>query len=187
MRSRSLLSIAAALGAAGFFSTAHAQFADSRQAPTLYLQGGTAQKGARSVTVGSTVPMEWHDNWGGNMVTAHWDMSLAVWNSHKADDSGRRNIYVLGLTPTLRLHSASSFPWFVEAGIGGFVSNHVYHSRDKDFSTAFNFGSHIGAGFFSGPRRENEWSIRLEHFSNGSIKAPNPGENFVQLRYARHF
>lgn len=187
MHPRALLPIAAALGAAGFFGTAHAQFIDSRQAPTLYLQAGTAEQGARSLTVGSTVPMDWYTNWGGNMVTAHWDMSLAAWNSHKADDSGRRTIFVVGLTPTLRLHSASSFPWFVEAGIGGFVSNHLYHSKDKDFSTAFNFGSHIGAGFFTGTRRENEWSVRLEHFSNGSIKSPNPGENFVQLRYARHF
>ncbi|GAB2454364.1 acyloxyacyl hydrolase [Comamonas humi] len=183
---RPLLPIAAAIGAAGFLGSAQAQFLDSRQAPTLYMQAGAAKESARSLTVGSTVPMAWYSRWGSHLITAHWDMSLAVWNSHLLDDS-RKNIVVLGLAPTLRLHSGSSFPWFVEAGIGGFLSNRVYHSRDKDFSTAFNFGTHLGAGFFSGPRRENEWSVRLEHFSNAGIKSPNPGENFVQLRYARHF
>lgn len=30
-------------------------------------------------------------------------------------------------------------------------------------------------------------ALRLQHFSNASIRHPNPGENFVQLRYARRF
>ena len=94
---------------------------------------------------------------------------------------------MLGLKPVLRFHSKSQYPWFVEAGIGGFVSNHLYENRDKRFSTAFNFGSHLGLGYFTGMKRENEWMLRIEHFSNASIKRPNPGENFIQLRYARHF
>jgi len=26
-----------------------------------------------------------------------------------------------------------------------------------------------------------------KHSSNASLKKPNPGQNFLQLRYARHF
>jgi lipid A 3-O-deacylase len=36
-----------------------------------------------------------------------------------------------------------------------------------------------------GRREAADLSLRLQHVSNAGIKEPNPGENFVQLRYAR--
>ncbi|MEG0920552.1 MAG: acyloxyacyl hydrolase [Comamonas sp.] len=187
MSYRTLISAVGMGALLGISVGAHAQFADMRQRPTLYMQGGVAEHGAKSLAIGSTLPMRWYSNWSGYPVTAHWDMSLALWNAEHEYSDNKRNIAVLGLTPTLRLHSRSTYPWFVEAGIGGYVSNHLYESRDKRFSTAFNFGSHLGLGFFTGRQRENEWMLRVEHISNGGIKKPNPGENFIQLRYARHF
>ena len=59
----------------------------------------------------------------------------------------------------------------------------LYRSRDKRFSTAFNFGDHVGIGVQLGDDHGQELSLRLQHFSNAGIKDPNPGENFVQLRY----
>ena len=38
-----------------------------------------------------------------------------------------------------------------------------------------------------GEQKLNEISLRFEHHSNAAIKQPNPGENFLQLRYARRF
>ena len=188
MASHTLITATALIAALSSVSTAaNAQFADMRARPALYLQGGLAEHDAKSVTLGATLPMRWQDQWAGYPVTAHWDMGLSIWNAERQYGGSRRNIAVLGLSPTLRLHSKSVTPWFVEAGIGGYLSNQLYQSQDKRFSTAFNFGSHIGVGFFSGPQRENEWMLRVEHFSNASIKKPNPGENFIQLRYARHF
>ena len=87
----------------------------------------------------------------------------------------------------MRFHSKSQYPWFVEAGLGGYVSSKLYESRDKRFSTAFNFGTHIGVGYLFGEQLKNEISLRLEHHSNAGIKHPNPGDNFLQLRYARRF
>lgn len=187
MQYRPLISAVGLCALTVWTASAHAQFADKRNSPTLYLQAGVAERDSRSVTIGSTVPMKWKAFWWGYPVTSHWDMSLSMWNSERMEQEGTRNIAVLGLAPVMRLHSKSQYPWFVEAGLGGYVSNHLYESRDKRFSTAFNFGTHIGVGYFTGMRRENEWSLRLEHFSNASIKKPNPGENFLQLRYARHF
>ncbi len=188
MSHRTLLSAASLFSMLSLGTAAHAQFADMRQSPTLYLQAGAAEKGTQTITVGSTVPMDWKSYWWGHAVTTHWDMSLSVWNSDlSATSQGHRNIAVIGLKPNLRFHSKSSSPWFVEAGLGGYVSNHLYESRDKRFSTAFNFGTHIGVGYFTGPRRQDEWTLRFEHLSNASIKKPNPGINLVQLRYARHF
>lgn len=182
-----LLATALASALLAATTTAQAQLADARHAPAMYLQGGVAKHSAQSITIGGTLPMNWSTNWGGYPISAHWDMSLSMWNSEQEFSQSKRNIAVLGLTPTLRLHSKSDTPWFVEAGIGGYLSNHLYESRHRQFSTAFNFGSHVGVGLFTGAQRENEWMLRVEHFSNAGIKSPNPGENFIQLRYARHF
>lgn len=168
-------------------SVSHAQFADKRNSTSVYVQGGLAERDTRSLSAGANLPMNWNASWWGHPVTAHWDMSLSMWRSDRMNQEGSRNIGVLGVVPTLRFHSKSESPWFVEAGLGGYVSSKLYESREKRFSTAFNFGTHIGVGYFTGMHRENEWSVRLEHLSNASIKRPNPGENFVQFRYARHF
>ena len=73
------------------------------------------------------------------------------------------------------------------AGVGLTATSSVYQTRQKHFSTSFNFGTHLAIGRSFGERREHEVSLRIEHFSNAGIKHPNPGENFVQLRYARRF
>jgi len=78
-------------------------------------------------------------------------------------------------------------PWFVEGGIGATVTSSVYRNFDKHFSTAFNSGDHVGVGYAFGAARKNEIALRAEHFSNAGIKHPNPGQNFVELRYVHHF
>jgi hypothetical protein len=42
----------------------------------------------------------------------------------------------------------------------------------------------MAVGRMFGAERQHELVLRLEHFSNAGIDHPNPGENFVQLRYA---
>ena len=63
----------------------------------------------------------------------------------------------------------------------------LYETDRKRFSTTFNFGDHLAVGRNFGQRSEHELSLRLQHFSNGGIKHPNPGEDFIQLRYAYRF
>jgi hypothetical protein len=91
----------------------------------------------------------------------------------------------VGLTPTLRIAPAyASGQWFAELGIGANVILPLYHNADKRFSTNFNFGDHLGVGREFGSSHTHVVTLRLEHFSNGGAKHPNPGENFYQLRYA---
>jgi lipid A 3-O-deacylase len=45
----------------------------------------------------------------------------------------------------------------------------------------------VGFGRSLDAQQHHELSLRLQHFSNADIKRPNPGENFVQLRYAVAF
>lgn len=63
----------------------------------------------------------------------------------------------------------------------------AYGSREKRFSTSFNFGDHIGVGLPLGEGDRQEVVLRIQHFSNGGIKRTNPGENFLQLRYVARF
>ena len=89
----------------------------------------------------------------------------------------------LGVTPVLRLYpKALGRGLFAEVGIGVNLLAPVYRSDDKRFSTVFNFGDHLAVGKrFAGG---GELSLRIQHFSNAGIRRPNPGENFVQVRYA---
>lgn len=45
----------------------------------------------------------------------------------------------------------------------------------------------LGLGVSLGAQRRHELLLRLQHVSNAGLKQPNPGLNFLQLRYALHF
>ena len=154
----------------------------------MYLQYGTAEHGSDAATLGVTIPWKnWNYALGSGLVTGYWD----VWGSRWSGDyqGSSRSNWVVGAKPTFRWRPAQGqSPWFLEAGIGvSYATNHRYVTDHKDFSTRFNFASHIGVGYLFGEQQRNELSLRLEHYSNAGIKEPNPGENFLQLRFARHF
>ena len=94
----------------------------------------------------------------------------------------------IGMTPVVRLQPRSQFAdWFVEAGVGANMILPMYRSADKRFSTEFNFGEHLGIGREFGMYNQHEIALRVQHFSNGGLKEPNPGENFLQVRYVSRF
>jgi hypothetical protein len=177
----SLLSALAGFGAAA----AHADPLASR---TVYGQLGLAQNSAGAATVGATAPIDWRTTVWGLGVGAYWDANLSYWSARDDADNRRHGYAQIGLTPTLRLRfDEGRSPWFADAGVGLSLNNRLYSNENHHFSTAFNFGSHIGAGYSFGANRSQEISVRVQHFSNASIKKPNPGENFLQLRYAVAF
>ena len=117
------------------------------------------------------------------MVTGITEAYVSHWNARGA--GGRRSFTQLGLTPMFRYrgdHGRSA--WFVEAGIGISVIDPVYTTNAKQFSSRFNFVDVAGVGRSFGPQGQRELSLRVAHVSNCGIKSPNPGENFLQLRYA---
>ena len=101
----------------------------------------------------------------------YWDVSLGGW----ATDHG--TLSDLSLTPTFRYSPHGKT--FVEAGIGGHLLSDVHVRRDFDISTRFQFGDHIAVGYELG---RYDLSLRLQHLSNGGIRNPNPGINFLMLR-----
>jgi len=155
------------------------------RSPTLYVQAGWGEHSTDVLTVGGTLPWNtWrYDLWGGEL-RGHWDVYASRWSFHAAPGRSGR-LVLLGVTPTLRLHpDGGSSAWFWEAGIGVTLANRRYVARDKEFGSRFNFASHAGVGIHLGTHRQHELLLRLQHVSNAGIKRPNPGGNFIQLRYA---
>jgi len=84
----------------------------------------------------------------------------------------------VGITPFVRW-------WFTqytgaELGIGANIFSGV-HLGDKVISTSFQFGDSIGL-FHRLQGTAWLFGLRYTHYSNGGIKEPNPGQDYVQLR-----
>lgn len=140
----------------------------------------------KSATVGLVWKFGWRKNYEAGTLTAYVEAEIGQWRTAGGADD--RSVTQLGVAPMLRLYpTAAGSGWFVEAGIGANIIAPLYRNSGKRFSTAFSFGDRLGIGRRFGDRRLHEVSLRLEHFSNAGIKHPNPGQNFLQLRYARYF
>lgn len=156
--------------------------------PTWYAQAAVGASDAYAASIGMTLPWkQWTYGLGSGQVTGHWDLFASHWSSHTLRDERQRS-YVIGVVPTLRWRGNQGLSaWFAQAGTGLAWSSAYYQSHDKLFSTRYNFATHLAIGTNFGAQREHEVMLRLEHFSNAGIKRPNPGENFLQLRYAHRF
>ncbi len=181
-----LLALAALLGCA---SNAFAQTVqvDPLATPSIYLQGARAEYGTSTWTLGTTLPWnDWRRSFFGSEVRGYWDIYASQWAGN--GPTGRTHTTVLGVTPSFRLTPDNGHArWFFDVGIGTTLANPRYVTLHKEFSTRLNFATHLGIGLALGKNRQHELQLRLEHVSNGGIKKPNPGENFLQLRYALHF
>jgi lipid A 3-O-deacylase len=159
--------------------------ADGLAPSKLFVQAGVAEQ-AQMLVFGAVWDWRWQRPLSGGLITGYWELSFGRWSSQEGP-GGSSSAWVtqLGVTPVLRWYpGAGTSRWFVEAGIGANVLAPIYRSRDKRFSTEFNFGDHLAVGGQLGADQRHEVSLRLQHFSNAGIKQPNPGENFLQLRYA---
>ena len=180
--------VLALLAAAMDHAVAGSDLAEMLKPDRVFAQGGSGE-GTRAFVAGLRYDWGWQRPLGGGVVTGNWEGSFGRWNSDLPNGTNASAwVTQLGVTPVLRWH-ASRAPdaWFVEGGIGANVLIPVYRSSDKRFSTAFNFGDHLAVGRALDAQGHHELSLRVQHFSNGGIKHPNPGENFLQLRYSWHW
>ena len=106
---------------------------------------------------------DWRNGWG------YWELSGGVWGG------GRGTLYDLGFTPVFRRGDRL----YAEGAIGVHWLSSTTVEPGRDVSTHFQFGDHLAVGW----RTEKlDLSLRLQHLSNGGIRNPNPGINFLQLR-----
>ncbi len=140
---------------------------------------------------GAALQWQWSRKWfadGQWYLGGYWEVSGSYWDGG-AGHTGSDSLGEFGFTPVLRLqtHSpAGAVSPFLEAGIGGHVLTGT-KLENKDFSTEWQFGSHIGAGLRFGARGRFELLYRFQHLSNAGLGDSNPGVNFHVLRLGWHF
>jgi lipid A 3-O-deacylase len=126
--------------------------------------------------------------WQGSLLNRPIDLKLeaglAYWHTNDSHVryGSRTSIWQVSLTPMLRWWIGQQ--WYIEGGIGATAMSHTRFAN-REISTAFQFGDHIGIVRTFG----DDWRVglRLSHFSNTSIKRPNPGLNVIQLTLSRSF
>jgi hypothetical protein len=150
---------------------------------TTFVQAGVAAKETQMLVIGATRDWAWEKELSWGRATGYWEVALGRWHS---EGKGSQWVAQVGVTPVLRVYPHRwNEGWFIEGGIGANLLFPVYHSERKRFSTVFNFGDHIAVGKRFGDKQQHELALRFQHFSNGGIEEPNPGEDFLQLRYSR--
>lgn len=129
-------------------------------------------------------PSLWQTNLFNHQLDLKLETSLSYWHTNRttSEQHSRSSLWQVGLTPMLHWWINSN--WYVEGGIGATFLSHTRFA-DKSLSTSFQFGDHIGIVRTFG----DDWRVglRASHFSNASIKRPNPGLNIIQLTVSRSF
>jgi hypothetical protein len=153
---------------------------------SLFIQAGAGDNDTRAFVAGATWDWPWGREFSHMKLSAYFEAGVGRWTTEDSGVSSWGWVTQIGVTPVLRLQpSGAANRWFGEVGVGANYIVPIYQSQDKRFSTQFNFGDHVSIGRQYGQRRQHELLLRLQHFSNAGIAHPNPGENFIQLRYAR--
>ena len=139
--------------------------------------------------VRAAVQWDWNRQWlrvSDWHLGGYWDLSIGQW--HKGDVAPGQNddITDIGLTPVFRVQPNTLTGPYFEAGIGFHLLSRT-SIGDKQLSTKFQFGDHLGLGYRFGAKGAFDVGYRFQHHSNAGIKRPNPGINFHQVRVRYHF
>lgn len=105
-------------------------------------------------------------------VAHYMELEFGGWNN------GHHTVYDLGATPVFRFERSGGSPYF-EAAVGFHAISQLQFENDRETSTHFQFGDHVGVGIVRG---RYDFGLRLQHLSNAGIDNPNPGINFLIFR-----
>jgi hypothetical protein len=152
-----------------------------------------AQLGGSSSADNWTLGLQWawqRDwQWGSSVqAQGHWELSAGRWASKQNWRNDNRDwVTQITFTPMLRLTTPRSSGWYVDVGAGPTLLLPVYISRERTFSTQFNFQTQLAAGRLLGTNRQHDLAVCIAHISNAEIEQPNPGLNLYALRYTWRF
>ncbi len=180
-------SVAAHADAVG---TAASSEAPALNTSTLRPWGFFAQFGIADEVTAGTAGLMWslHGDKLRRKWSIHLEASVSRWQTRGGQPSQHGVLTQVALIPVIRRRlDEGRSRLFLEGGIGATVTSSVFRSGNTRFSTAFNFGDHLGAGYSFDKKSRDEIVLRIEHFSNAGIKHPNPGENFLELRFVHRF
>lgn len=113
-----------------------------------------------------------------------FEASLNVWeygNPRRYDSN-----FVLAFSPVLRhtFHESQHGEVYGEFGIGLSLLDDTRFAG-KDISTHFQFEDRLGIGYRFGQSREYAMTLRYFHYSNGGLKSPNPGYDYISLSFSK--
>ena len=109
-----------------------------------------------------------------------WDLGVARWRSETAPGQSD-SLTEISLTPVFRVQANGLRGAYLEGGIGVHLLS-ATSLGNKRYSTAFQFGEHLGFGYRFGARGALDLGYRYQHISNADIKIPNNGADFHQVR-----
>ena len=115
-----------------------------------------------------------HVSPSGRVLSGYLDFTGAVWKDGRA-------LADLALTPILRLEHGPARPYF-EIGLGVHLLSSRPARDEREFSTALQLALDLGTGFRFGEGGRYDLALRVQHVSNGGLRKPNPGANFILLR-----
>lgn len=165
--------------------------------PGIYLQGGhNVANGTdtRNVFIGGTVPFGGH-HFGGALTT-YADAYVGAWRGPLPNDVDKKTYHQIAALAVARWRfDGGRSPWFTDAGAGLSYLDAQYAKPGgtfdgrpgRVFGSRWNFALRAGVGRSFGDDGRHEVSLNYQHYSNAGIKRPNPGEDFIQLRYAYKF
>jgi len=135
------------------------------------------------------VQWDWSKRWFEGQswhLGGYWDLGLGYWRRDNVAPSQNDDIIDLGFTPVFRVQQNDLSGLYGEIAVGFHLLSKT-SLGDKRFSTAFQFGDHLGVGYRFGAKGAFDLSYRYQHLSNAGIKKPNNGINFNQIRLQYHF
>lgn len=118
---------------------------------------------------------------------AYWDLTLAHWrgDAYRDQPGARQHLWDIGLTPVFRYRRNDGLGWYGEGAIGLHYLTDRYENGGEFLSTRFQFGDHLGVGYVF--RNGLDITAKFQHFSNGGLKKPNAGANFLIVKAGWRF
>lgn len=142
--------------------------------------------GNKTQMVRTGAQWNWSEQWfksSDHYLGAYWDATLAQWRGNNYQKTGvGQNLTDIGITPVFRYQTTNKQGFYAEAGIGMHFLSEIYDNNGRTFSTNFQFGDHIGGGYITSSGVDI--GLKIQHYSNGAIKHPNPGVNFAVVKVA---
>jgi lipid A 3-O-deacylase len=107
---------------------------------------------------------------------SHVQLGASTW--HVPDVRGTTRRFDLNVSAIWR----GDKPWgYWEAGLGAYLLSKTINNDENRLPSAFEFGSHIGAGLRLA--KDHTLGVAIQHLSNAGIKQPNGGIDLVLLQY----
>jgi lipid A 3-O-deacylase len=174
---------------AGFCILAPARATEARWIDSVSATVGKDDNSSNTDLYRLGLQNRWNHTWfndGAWYLGGYWDLEAAYWDS---DHDTNGSLYEVSLTPVLRLQRDTGLSQtvrpFAELGVGGHLLTKQWIA-DRDLSSNFQFGLHMGAGLGFGDKGRYELMYRYQHLSNANTRTPNQAINFhlVSFRYA---